>query len=206
MWCLFWFWQIYVDEAKKLVYFQGTKDSPLEHHLYVVNYENPGEIKRLTERGYSHACCVSQVPVCLWGPNKQGWLGVLWLISGLVLHQSAGKAVFECNRSWFYTLLCAPVFLFIALFIVQRVHKPSLETRCDLPVQLLFSSLQAKGVRMNCLKQFEPDFSTWSGLQSNHQRRWACRWVGFQASEATACATGNVLPRRGCVTGFSCRC
>uniref|UniRef100_A0A8B9GAA2 dipeptidyl-peptidase IV n=1 Tax=Amazona collaria TaxID=241587 RepID=A0A8B9GAA2_9PSIT len=51
---------IYVDEAKKLVYFQGTKDSPLEHHLYVVNYENPGEIKRLTERGYSHACCVSQ--------------------------------------------------------------------------------------------------------------------------------------------------
>uniref|UniRef100_A0A8C0UFZ2 dipeptidyl-peptidase IV n=1 Tax=Cyanistes caeruleus TaxID=156563 RepID=A0A8C0UFZ2_CYACU len=51
---------IYVDEAKKLVYFQGTKDSPLEHHLYVVNYENPGEVKRLTERGYSHACCVSQ--------------------------------------------------------------------------------------------------------------------------------------------------
>lgn len=52
-----------MDEAKKLVYFQGTKDSPLEHHLYVVNYENPGEVKRLTERGYSHACCVSQVPV-----------------------------------------------------------------------------------------------------------------------------------------------
>nr|XP_009943729.1 PREDICTED: dipeptidyl peptidase 8 isoform X4 [Opisthocomus hoazin] len=51
---------IYVDEAKKLVYFQGTKDSPLEHHLYVVNYKNPGEVKRLTERGYSHACCVSQ--------------------------------------------------------------------------------------------------------------------------------------------------
>ncbi|XP_068266248.1 dipeptidyl peptidase 8 isoform X3 [Nyctibius grandis] len=51
---------IYVDEAKRLVYFQGTKDSPLEHHLYVVNYENPGEAKRLTERGYSHACCVSQ--------------------------------------------------------------------------------------------------------------------------------------------------
>uniref|UniRef100_A0A669PBC1 dipeptidyl-peptidase IV n=1 Tax=Phasianus colchicus TaxID=9054 RepID=A0A669PBC1_PHACC len=54
---------IYVDEAKKLVYFQGTKDSPLEHHLYVVNYKNPGEVKRLTERGYSHACCVSQVSI-----------------------------------------------------------------------------------------------------------------------------------------------
>lgn len=58
--CLF-FYQIRVDEAKKLVYFEGTKDSPLEHHLYVVNYENPGEIKRLTEAGFSYACCVSQV-------------------------------------------------------------------------------------------------------------------------------------------------
>lgn len=62
--CCFCLWQIYVDEAKKLVYFQGTKDSPLEHHLYVVNYKNPGEVKRLTERGYSHACCVSQVSIC----------------------------------------------------------------------------------------------------------------------------------------------
>uniref|UniRef100_A0A8C0HII7 dipeptidyl-peptidase IV n=1 Tax=Chelonoidis abingdonii TaxID=106734 RepID=A0A8C0HII7_CHEAB len=54
------FWQIRVDEAKKLVYFEGTKDSPLEHHLYVVSYENPGEVKRLTDRSYSHACSVSQ--------------------------------------------------------------------------------------------------------------------------------------------------
>ncbi|KAH0620092.1 hypothetical protein JD844_014680 [Phrynosoma platyrhinos] len=51
---------IRVDEAKKLVYFEGTKDTPLEHHLYVVNYENPGEVKRLTESGFSHACYVSQ--------------------------------------------------------------------------------------------------------------------------------------------------
>uniref|UniRef100_A0A6I8NF23 dipeptidyl-peptidase IV n=1 Tax=Ornithorhynchus anatinus TaxID=9258 RepID=A0A6I8NF23_ORNAN len=51
---------IRVDEAKKLVYFEGTKDSPLEHHLYVVSYENPGQVTRLTERGFSHACCISQ--------------------------------------------------------------------------------------------------------------------------------------------------
>ncbi|XP_005990176.1 dipeptidyl peptidase 8 [Latimeria chalumnae] len=51
---------IWVNEAEKLVYFQGTRDTPLEHHLYVVNYENPGDIIRLTERGYSHSCCVSQ--------------------------------------------------------------------------------------------------------------------------------------------------
>ncbi|XP_024861105.1 dipeptidyl peptidase 9 isoform X2 [Kryptolebias marmoratus] len=52
--------QIWVDEAAKLVYFQGTKDSPLEHHLYVVSYESPGEIVRLTKPGFSHSCSVSQ--------------------------------------------------------------------------------------------------------------------------------------------------
>ncbi|XP_075878794.1 dipeptidyl peptidase 9-like isoform X2 [Nelusetta ayraudi] len=52
--------QIWVDEAAQLVYFQGTKDSPLEHHLYVVSYESPGEIVRLTKLGFSHSCSVSQ--------------------------------------------------------------------------------------------------------------------------------------------------
>ncbi|XP_031811221.1 dipeptidyl peptidase 8 isoform X2 [Sarcophilus harrisii] len=52
---------IQVDEVQKLVYFEGTKDSPLEHHLYVVSYDNPGEVTRLTDRGYSHSCCISQV-------------------------------------------------------------------------------------------------------------------------------------------------
>ncbi|XP_034737084.1 dipeptidyl peptidase 9-like isoform X2 [Etheostoma cragini] len=52
--------QIWVDEAAKLVYFQGTKDSPLEHHLYVVSYDSPGEIVRLTKPGFSHSCSMSQ--------------------------------------------------------------------------------------------------------------------------------------------------
>uniref|UniRef100_A0A8C6PXZ9 dipeptidyl-peptidase IV n=1 Tax=Nothobranchius furzeri TaxID=105023 RepID=A0A8C6PXZ9_NOTFU len=52
--------KIWVDEAAKLVYFQGTKDSPLEHHLYVVSYESPGEVVRLTKPGFSHSCSVSQ--------------------------------------------------------------------------------------------------------------------------------------------------
>lgn len=53
--------QIWVNEATKLVYFQGTKDTPLEHHLYVVSYECPGEIVRLTSPGFSHSCSMSQV-------------------------------------------------------------------------------------------------------------------------------------------------
>uniref|UniRef100_A0A667Z0N5 dipeptidyl-peptidase IV n=1 Tax=Myripristis murdjan TaxID=586833 RepID=A0A667Z0N5_9TELE len=52
--------KIWVDEKAKLVYFQGTKDSPLEHHLYVVSYDSPAEIIRLTKPGFSHSCCVSQ--------------------------------------------------------------------------------------------------------------------------------------------------
>nr|KAF6499844.1 dipeptidyl peptidase 8 [Molossus molossus] len=51
---------IQVDEVRKLVYFEGTKDSPLEHHLYVVSYVNPGEVTRLTDRGFSHSCCMSR--------------------------------------------------------------------------------------------------------------------------------------------------
>ncbi|XP_069481214.1 dipeptidyl peptidase 8 [Ambystoma mexicanum] len=51
---------IRVDEMNGLVYFHGTKDTPLEHHLYVVSYVHPGEVKRLTDCGYSHACCVSE--------------------------------------------------------------------------------------------------------------------------------------------------
>uniref|UniRef100_A0A7N9AYH2 dipeptidyl-peptidase IV n=1 Tax=Mastacembelus armatus TaxID=205130 RepID=A0A7N9AYH2_9TELE len=52
--------KIWVNEAAKLVYFQGTRDTPLEHHLYVVSYDSPGDVVRLTKPGFSHSCSVSQ--------------------------------------------------------------------------------------------------------------------------------------------------
>uniref|UniRef100_A0A8C6WJ11 dipeptidyl-peptidase IV n=1 Tax=Neogobius melanostomus TaxID=47308 RepID=A0A8C6WJ11_9GOBI len=52
--------KIWVNEPTKVVYFQGTKDTPLEHHLYVVSYDSPGEVVRLTKPGFSHSCSVSQ--------------------------------------------------------------------------------------------------------------------------------------------------
>ncbi|KAL2090318.1 hypothetical protein ACEWY4_015006 [Coilia grayii] len=52
--------KIWVNEAAKLVYFQATMDTPLEHHLYVVSYASPAEIVRLTKPGFSHSCSVSQ--------------------------------------------------------------------------------------------------------------------------------------------------
>ncbi|XP_045156026.1 dipeptidyl peptidase 9 isoform X3 [Echinops telfairi] len=52
--------KIWVNEETKLVYFQATKDTPLEHHLYVVSYAAAGEIVRLTTPGFSHSCSMSQ--------------------------------------------------------------------------------------------------------------------------------------------------
>ncbi|XP_026528899.1 dipeptidyl peptidase 8 isoform X1 [Notechis scutatus] len=78
--------EIRVDEVNKLVYFEGTKDSPLEHHLYVVSYENPGEIQRLTESGFSHACYVSQdcdMVICKFSNQKCPHQVSLYKLTGL---------------------------------------------------------------------------------------------------------------------------
>uniref|UniRef100_A0A6Q2ZN98 dipeptidyl-peptidase IV n=1 Tax=Esox lucius TaxID=8010 RepID=A0A6Q2ZN98_ESOLU len=56
--------KIWVNEASKLVYFQGTRDTPLEHHLYVVSHECPGDVVRLTKPGFSHSCSISKVQSC----------------------------------------------------------------------------------------------------------------------------------------------
>ncbi|CAO3609304.1 unnamed protein product [Cunninghamella echinulata] len=49
---------IYIDQARKLVYFIAKKDTPLETHLYVTSYAHqkyPTQpIRRLTPLGYSH--------------------------------------------------------------------------------------------------------------------------------------------------------
>ena len=37
-----------VNEAKGLIYFIASKDGPLEQHLYVTSYRNPGEPKKIT--------------------------------------------------------------------------------------------------------------------------------------------------------------
>jgi len=43
-----------VDEHNQVVYFQGTKDSPLERHLYAVSFEGE-EPRRITEEAGMHA-------------------------------------------------------------------------------------------------------------------------------------------------------
>lgn len=45
---------LYVDEARKLVYFTAKKESPLESHFYVTSYVTIGEPVLLTRLGYSH--------------------------------------------------------------------------------------------------------------------------------------------------------
>ncbi|KAG9352070.1 hypothetical protein JZ751_020483 [Albula glossodonta] len=52
---------IKVDEERGLLFFEGTRDSPLEHHLYVTSWVRPAEPHRITEAGYSHTCFISQL-------------------------------------------------------------------------------------------------------------------------------------------------
>lgn len=55
-WCVSEHPLVHVDEDKRLVYFQGKRDTPLEMHLYVTSFAQNAdhEIRRLTELGYSH--------------------------------------------------------------------------------------------------------------------------------------------------------
>ncbi|KAF9193287.1 dipeptidylpeptidase [Haplosporangium sp. Z 767] len=85
---------ITVDPVRQLVYFVAKRDSVLEAHLYVASYATgaqPGNVKRLTELGYSHQTTVDveknrfltmyssvdQSPACAvfylrWGDCKSG--------------------------------------------------------------------------------------------------------------------------------------
>ena len=44
-----------VDEDKRRIYFTGTRDDVLEQHLYALNIAKPGDVTRLTERGYTNS-------------------------------------------------------------------------------------------------------------------------------------------------------
>lgn len=45
---------IWVDRQRKLVYFLGLRESPLEKHLYVVHMQQPNQIRLLTKPGFSY--------------------------------------------------------------------------------------------------------------------------------------------------------
>lgn len=51
---------VWVDENRRLIYFVGLKDTPLERHLYVVGLDGQLPVSRLTEPGYSHTVFMDQ--------------------------------------------------------------------------------------------------------------------------------------------------
>lgn len=53
--------QLWVDTDYDLVYFLGLRENPLEKHLYVVSLKQPGEIRLLTQPGYSYSVDFSEV-------------------------------------------------------------------------------------------------------------------------------------------------
>ncbi len=46
--------RVWSDEEHGLVYFSGYRDTPLERHLYVASLTRPGDVRRITDLGYSH--------------------------------------------------------------------------------------------------------------------------------------------------------
>lgn len=69
---------IWIDKERKLVYFLGLKETPLEKHLYVVSLTEPNQIRLLTKPGFSYSvefnddctiliqvfCNIHQLPTC----------------------------------------------------------------------------------------------------------------------------------------------
>ncbi|KAK7570778.1 hypothetical protein V9T40_010145 [Parthenolecanium corni] len=45
---------LWVDTERDLIYFMGLRESPLEKHLYVVSLRRPGEVRLLTQPGFSY--------------------------------------------------------------------------------------------------------------------------------------------------------
>ncbi|CAD5121295.1 DgyrCDS9824 [Dimorphilus gyrociliatus] len=54
--------KIWIDESKRLIYFQAFKDTPLEQHLYVARLDCERDCECLTAKEFSHA--VELDPLC----------------------------------------------------------------------------------------------------------------------------------------------
>jgi dipeptidyl-peptidase 9 len=46
---------MWIDEDRSLVYFYGSKDTPLETHIYYASFAEAGDVTRITDLGSSHA-------------------------------------------------------------------------------------------------------------------------------------------------------
>lgn len=69
---------LWIDKQRRLVYFLGLRETPLEKHLYVVSLDKPNHIRLLTKSGFSYSidfnddctifvqvyCNIHQLPAC----------------------------------------------------------------------------------------------------------------------------------------------
>lgn len=69
---------LWIDKRRKLAYFLGLRETPLEKHLYVVSLTQPNQIRLLTKPGFSYTvefnedcsilvqvfCNIHQLPTC----------------------------------------------------------------------------------------------------------------------------------------------
>ncbi len=83
-----------IDEQAGWLYFTGSKDSPLEKHLYRLNYQHSGEMEKITQREGFHAVTMdekAQHYIDNWSDRNHP--------PQVSLHQADGKRLFWLNEN-----------------------------------------------------------------------------------------------------------
>ncbi|KAL0853091.1 hypothetical protein ABMA27_012861, partial [Loxostege sticticalis] len=102
--------KIWVDEARKLVYFLGLRETPLERHLYVASYSTPRAHAPILLTTVGHSCAVDIDEDC----------------TTAVITSSSISSV-PCTRV--YRLEHAPPRLHAQGTLMERAHEESPDTR-----------------------------------------------------------------------------
>ncbi len=65
-----------VDDERRRIFFTANRDDVLEQHVYALDLARPGEVRRLTDRGYTHSASMdaaaSRLIVSRSGPAQPG--------------------------------------------------------------------------------------------------------------------------------------
>lgn len=148
------------------MYFQGTKDTPLEHHLYVVSYESPGEIVRLTTPGFSHSCSMSQVCwfldtrcPCLLTDRERNESRLVTLTdpSFVLVAWDMGAFVWELHGEWMWEMKdLAPLTLLSLLYRILTCSSATTAAWALRPACMSTSSVALMMTRSTSSPSFGP--------------------------------------------------
>jgi dipeptidyl-peptidase 9 len=121
-----------VDLARKVIYFVGTKDGPLEKHLYAVSMEQPDLIWRLTQPGHSYS---GNTPGTALRITKEGAVFV-----------SKYSSVKQAPRVELFKVVYSDNQMNVLPMAAVRMHIPSIEHPFPLNTPELFNFTNSDGL------------------------------------------------------------